>query len=362
MDVQELYPVLSEERLLSLDVYDLAWYAYYVMAIYGKDSTREVFSEIDLKLKAYLAEGEESLFTVLYDKEFTIGILLGYYVLLRSGFYKDQHVRRTLTKILEYVDELVDRYSSQGEVLFVLKKLTEVTDATRGLDVNIRMKTTFRRLRNGLLWENLYMEQVEDLLYLVWAMYESRRDIDNRVDVVKVILDERLHRLALSDFRTKIVYANALANFILKRGIKKMSKREHNTLRKKVKEVVTSLEHDLKMLNQIGEGVSVALWSKAVLGLYSLEKALGKVQELNEVWRIKIKYGTVILSLAAVVSLTLSIPQIANLLHQFHNIIFGILMTIIGFVVDDMMLGGRLPKWLKSFFKHIMKFLSKLLK
>jgi len=359
------YPILSEDRLRSLDIYDLAWYAFSVITVYNKYIAREVLDEIDRRLRAYMAENEELFSMVLYDKELVAGILLGYYVILKSGFYRrDQHVERTLARILGYVNEAIDKYSSQGEVLFILKKLAEVSAAARDLNINTRLTATFEKLRNELLGESVRIEQIEDLLYLLWVLYEGGKCAFNGLDLAKMMLDDRLHNLALSDFKTRAVYANAMADFILKCKSKRMRKKDRKILRKRVEEIRTSLKRDLKLMHQIDEGVSIALVSKTTLGLYRLKKASKKLQKLDEVWKIKVRYESLTLLLMLMLVLdSYRIPLLTDLFRQFRSFAVNLMLSVVALmtIYDTIttILGDFLSKKSKLLLKQILKTLFK---
>lgn len=131
---------------------------------------RLIVNSIALHLKTLTEGGSDFVHVLLYDKETALGVLLGYYILLRSGVYKEQHVRSRLSEVLKVIKNHVDEYRARGEVLYVLKRLDDEAGFVREfIDIEGKMSALLSGSKQLMLESDLCIEDAEDLLYAVWA-------------------------------------------------------------------------------------------------------------------------------------------------------------------------------------------------
>ena len=366
MDMQVMEGVIDRSDVISTtDIYDLSWYTLYLMEAYGKPSIMNNINNIGSMLKTFIEENKEFLQMVLYDKELIVGILLGYYILLKSKFYDDRRAKLGLSKVLEAVKNYIDEYNTYGEVLYALKKLDTVTDIVRKfIDVDSKIRILFNNSKDALLKGYLRIEHAEDLSYIIWLICENKAyNIVEEKDLTKVVLDDRLYNLISMDYKSIAVYANALASFILKCK-PKHEKEVHNILRERSEEVYKTLEFYIKTLSQPHEGVSKALIGKIGLGIHNLSKALRKLRDLNEAQKVKRKYGILSAVFTLSIIIIVAFPRIVFILQNItiHGIpislpIVVVLISLFLSIIDNLF-ENRASKWLLEVLKSVLRALT----
>jgi len=361
MDTQVVKEAIDrDDGTLTMDIYDLSWYTLYLMEVYGRPSITNNIIDISSILRTLIEENEGFLHMVLYDKELIVGILLGYYILLKSRFYDDRDAKPGLSKVLEAVKSYIDEYDTYGEVLYALKKLDTVTDMVRKfIDIDGRIRILFGNSKDALLKGYLRIEHAEDLSYVIWLLCENKAfGIVAEKDLMKVVLDDRLYNLALMDHKSTAVYANALANFILK--CKPKYKREvHNILHGRGEEIYKTLEFYIKALSQTSEDVSKALISKIELGIHSLGKALQKLRGLNEVQKVKRKYGILSAVSTLLIIVIVIFPEITYMLQNipiryFMEAVLASLASLLFYIIDNIF-ENKASKWILEVLKSVVK-------
>lgn len=356
MGMQVIDEVLDRsDIILTTDIYDLSWYTLYLMEAYGKPSIMNNINNIGSILKTFVEENKEFLHMVLYDKELIVGILLGYYILLKSKFYNDYRVKLGLSKVLEAVKNYIDEYNTYGEVLYALKKLDAVTDIVREfIDIDSKIRILFNNLKDALLKDDLRIEHAEDLSYVIWLICENKaHSIVEKDDLMKAVLDDRLYNLVSMDYKSIAVYANALANFILRCKLK-YEKEVYNVLCERSEEVYKTLEFYIKTLSQPSEGVSRALIGKMRLGIHNLGKALQKLRDLNEAQKVKRKYGILSIALTLLVIIFIKFPTITHMLQSIAPPIVVTLISLLLSIIDDLF-ENRASKWLLEVLKSVLR-------
>ena len=343
----------------TMDIYDLSWYTLYLMEVYGKPSITNNIIDISSILRTFVEENEELLYMVLYDKELIVGILLGYYILLKSRFYDERDAKPGLSKVLEAVKSYIDEYSTYGEVLYVLKKLDTVTYMIgKFIDIDRRIRILFDDLKDMLLKGHLRIEHAEDLSYVIWLLCENKAfDIVAEKDLTKAVLDDRLYNLASMDHKSTAVYANALANFILK--CKPNYGREvHSVLHERSEEIYKTLEFYIKALSQTSEDISKALTCKIELGIHNLSKALQKLRGLNEVQKVKRKYRILSAVSVLLIMVIVAFPEITymlqNMIIHVRLLIVAVLTSLFFYIIDDLF-ENKAFKWLLEVLKSVVR-------
>lgn len=355
--------ISNGDDVLDKDIYDLAWYTLYLIEIHNKPFAKQNINNIYLILKTFTEEKSDLLHIILYDKEVAIGILLGCYILLRSG-YNENHINASLSKVLKVIKDHIDEYSAYGEILYVLKKLDTITDTIRKfINIDDRMRIRFNDLKDIILKGNLRIEDAENLLYIIWAIYETKAyDIAEDRDLLKTVVNDRLYDLIVIDQVSASIYANAVSSFILKHSLK-FEKEIHDKLYERIEALYKMLKHYAEMLEQKNENISKALISKIRLGIYNLEGALQKLKDLDEVQRIKRKYYLTLAILVAVMIIFINIlPLMDKVLISFlisylisyRSIISSVLITVLAFIFDKIF-EGKISKWILEFLKNILK-------
>ena len=360
MDVQVVKEAIDKnESTLTMDIYDLSWYTLYLMEVYGKPSITNNIIDISSILRTFIEENEEFLHMVLYDKELVVGILLGYYILLKSRFYDERDAKPGLSKVLEAVKSYIDEYDTYGEVLYALKKLDTVTYMVRKfIDIDRRIRILFDNSKDALLKGYLRIEHAEDLSYVIWLLCENKAfSIVAEEDLMEVVLDNRLYNLASMDHKSIAVYANALANFILK--CKPKYEREvHSILHERGEETYKTLEFYIKALSQTSEDVSKALICKIELGIHNLSKALQELRGLNEVQKVKRKYGILSAVLTLLIMVIVAFPGITymlqNIITHVRLSIVAVLTSLLFYIIDDLF-ENKASKWLLEVLKSVIR-------
>jgi len=362
--MNELLDIIDRIDVFStIDIYDLSWYTLYLMEAYGKPSAMNNINNIDSMLKMSVEENKEFLHMVLYDKELIVGILLGYYILLKNKFYNDYSIKPSLSKVLEAVKNYIDEYNTYGEVLYALKKLDTVTDMVRKfIDIDSKIKILFNNSRDTLLRGDLRIEHAEDLSYVIWIICENKAfSIVGKDDLMKAVLDDRLYNLVSMDYKSIAVYANALANFILKSELK-YEKDVYNILRERSEEVYKTLKFYIKTLSHSDEGVSKALIGKMRLGIRYLDKALQRLKGLNKIQKVKRKYGILSAALTSSVIILIAFPTITYILQSvtilgapINYTIISAAISLLLYIVDDIYLENRVSKLLIEVLKSILR-------
>jgi hypothetical protein len=345
-----------EGVLLAEDVYDLSWTAFYRLEVYGKPSIMGIMGKIDSILRSIVDESGEYLHAILYDKEIVVGVLLGYYVLLRTKYYDVRSARLKLSKVLSIIKSYIDGYSAYGEVLYALKKLDKIVDVVqRYVDVDAKVRTAFNNLRSMLVEPNLRIEHVEDLFYIVWLICEHRmHDIADEEELARLLLDERLYNLAIMDFESSAIYANAVASFITRYRFKE----SYRSLRERIEELYKTLRYHDESLAKVGEGLSGALVSKIKLGIHNLDEALQRLRSLDEARKMQRRYGIPLASLLLLMAVLLWIsPMIPGTLLDFVNSyrdrIAGALIFISASLFTDIFGGGIVGKMIRGFLEAL---------
>jgi tetratricopeptide (TPR) repeat protein len=350
----------KEGSFLDADIYDLSWTAYYMLEVYGRPSVIGIVGKIDPVLISLVEESGEYLHAVLYNKEIAIGILLGYYVLLKTKHYDARTIQSQLSKVLGIVKNYVDEYGVYGEVLYVLKKLGQVADVVRRyIDVDSRIRTSFNNLKDMLARSNLRIEHVEDLFYIAWIICEHKmRDIVDEQELIKLFLDDRLYNLAIMDFRSSAVYANAVASFALRYKFKEF----HKILYGRMEELYKALRYYDENLAKMDNGVSGALVSKIRLGIHNLNKALRKLEELNEAQKVRKRYGiplaVSLLLMAVLLWALLRMPSTLDFVNAYGDLLAWALVSASISLFADIFGGGRVSKaikWLLEFIRNFIK-------
>jgi len=320
---------LAEEDTSQMDVYELSWYTFYNMEVYGMtNDTKSFLSKLSSKLmelEASIEENKVLLYVILYDKEIVIGVLLGYYVLLKSGFQNEQQARTGLSFVLSALRSFIDEYDSPGELLYVLGKLSEVTNMVRDFSIDERMLRLIDEMKEVLSKDNLRISKAEDAIYAIWSLCErnviKRRGKDTMKLITEIALNDRLYNLVQADYKARATYASMLSSLILQCRVK-LEGEINVKLRERSEELHKMLRHDLENLKQIDEGVSIALKAKIELALHNLNKALEKLREESEIEKVKRKY--------ALLTLSLTVPLIILLISSsiFPSTIISIIMFI----------------------------------
>jgi len=325
---------LDEVLDIEADIYDLSWYALYELEEKGRLFVRNNIHHIYSYLRTLSGMDDNLLRISLYNKEIAIGVLLGYYVLLKSKFYDKEDLQNGLLQVLKIVKNNIDEYALKGEVLYTLKMLDKITGAVKGEigDINNKIMELFSKLRNTFLRGNPRVEEAEDLSYAIWAICESKvcTSIDQQ-ELLKTILDDRLYDLVTMDYMSATIYANALSNFVLNcYGSLTKNKDYGIAIYKRVEEI----EKMLKNIDDKKES-GYAQIGKLKLGVYNIDRALRELEKLDEVQQLRKKCDRIegILFIVIGVSLLIigfpsSLLWIASLLAPFNNFLVAIILSL----------------------------------
>jgi len=358
---------VADERLgnvLSMDIYGLSWYTLYQMEVQGKPSAKYNVDNVYLYLRALMEEDRDVLHVALYDKEVAVGVLLGYYVLLKSKFYSERNLRQGLFRVLKVIKSYIDDYAAGGEVLYALKKLDTVTGLVKEfINVDDRIRGELSKLKDNLLKDSLRIEEAEDISYIIWVVCETAiYDKNGEKNLLEIILNDRLYNLVAVDYKSAPVYANALSNIILKCKFK-IEEEIYDVLYEKTEELIKTLGFYVKEFEK-EENVDMALVGKLKLGVYNLEKALRKLGALDEVQRTKRKYGILLaITIASIIAFLLTLyvaPQVLlSFLFSNMSIIIGALLSILIIVVDSTLRKSKILELIKLLSNIIINAISK---
>lgn len=350
------------DNVPGMDIYDLSWYTIYQMEVQGKPSARYNITHIYSCLRALIEENKEFLHILLYDKELAVGVLLGYYVLLKSKSYDERYLQQELSRVLKVIKSYINEYATEGEILYALKKLDMITGIIREfIDVNNKIVTLFNELKDTLLRGSPRIEDAEDLSYVIWIIYETETyNKSKEQDMLKIVLDDRLYDLVTMDYKSVSIYGNAFSNFVLK-GDLKLEGEVYNVLYERAEELIKTLKYYAEMFKQKNdEKVSTALVSKLNLGIYHLEKALQKLRTLDEVQRIKRKYDLyLVITIASIIAFINVLPVtyqvILPFLFSYRNIITIILSSVLIYKLDNLFFKRKISKLISEFAKVLLK-------
>jgi hypothetical protein len=347
------------DYVLSTDIYGLGWYTFYLLEA-RKEVHDELVNRVYLLIKAITEGNEGFLHVLLYDRENAVGILLGYYILLKRRFYGEHHLQRGLSEVLKIVINNINEYTVKGEILYVLKKLDLLTDRIRNIfKVDDKIIAELNKLENILLTADQRIEDLESLLYIIWIAYETRiYDRSKEQDLLKIFLDERLYNIIVRDYKSISAYVGALSNFILHRRLKLKKEQLHILYKRFVnlKKMVGLYVKELEQKLEQKETIDIALVGKLKLSDYYLEKTLRKIKILNEIQKIKRILGIPLVLILGVIALFLKLltmmPQvILPFLLLYGDHIAYVLLFVMLVILDYLKFEGKIFKWFKKNFK-----------
>jgi len=364
---------IVEERIDSsqgMDIYDLSWYTYYLMEERGIPLTRHCIDSLATHLRE-LKGKEVFLHVLLYDKEIAVGTLLSYYILLKSKLYDRRSIGLELSEVLKVLESYIDNYSTQGEVLYVLKKLDTMIDAIRkSTNIDSRIRVLLSTLKSHLMTGKIRVEEVEDMSYLIWAVCEAKTfNVVEEDELIDIILNDRLYELVTADYRSISVYACAISSCVLNCRLK-LKEKAYKALSEKVEQILKVLKSYDKELEHV-EGVSKATIGKLKLSINNLEKSLQRLRALDEVRRTKRRCNlTIIAAVAAMIVfiniLPLPVVQQVVLPFLFSNMYRSIITIILSlpasFLFIKEFFGDKVSEYLKILIECLKTLLEVILK
>jgi len=350
------------DPVLSKDIYGLSWYTFYLLEA-RKEAHDELVNRVYLLIKAITEGNEGFLHVFLYDRENAVGFLLGYCILVKRRFYSEYHLQRTLSEVLKIIINNINEYAVKGEILYGLKKLDSLTNRIRNIiKVDDEIIAELNKLENIRLAADQCIEDLESLLYIIWIAYETGiYDRSKEQELLEIFLDERLYNIIVRDYKSISAYVGALSNFILHRSLK-LKKWQLNVLYERfenLKKIVDIYIKDLEQKLEQKEAIDIALVSKLKLSDYHLEKTLRKIKTLNEIQKMKIKFGIPLISILAAIALFLKLlmimPQvILSFLLLYGDYIVYALLFVISVILGYFKFEGKIFKWFRKIFKLFM--------
>jgi flagellar biosynthesis protein FliQ len=347
---------------LTMDIYELAWHTIYQMEVQGKLTAKYNINNIYIYIKTLTEENRDFFHILLYNKEIAIGILLGYYILLKSKFVDKHDFQSGLSRILKIIKNFIDKYSTKGEIIYALKKLDTITNIVKNfIDIDKEIEIRFKELKETFLKGNPSIENAEDLSYIIWIICDSGiyGQIEKQ-DFLNIALNDRLYDLATMEYKSASIYSCALSNFVL-RYSSELEKENYKVLYDRTRELEKALKaYAEEISNQKEEGVSNALISKLKLGIYNLENALEKLKTLDETRRINRNYKIILTMIVGLIIIFFNLPttyQILLLTFLSSWILVQIfLFILLGYMLDSILehkYGKKLISLILEFLKSI---------
>jgi len=358
------------DSVIGADIYGLSWYMLYLLEA-RKIVSGELINRLYLHIRAIMEEHEDALHVLLYDREVLVGVLLGYYILLKKK-YNEFQLQQELSRVLKIVKNTINEYMVKGEILYALKKLSTLTNIVKEfINVDDEIITESNKLKAVLTSSKQLIEELENLLYVIWIAYEA--DIYDKSikeqELLGIFLSDRFYDILVMDYKSLPIYACALSNFVLSKL--KPEREVRDALYERLETLMDAIDRYIKDLEQKIEQkeiIDIALIGKLKLSLYYLEKALQKLRTLDEVQKVKRKYGIplaiALLVIVALINLLAGIPWVILLITSAEWVIKSISIMLGALalkILDDIMFGGAISGRVSKAYGYLRE-LIKLLK